>query len=96
MTADLQRIIDGVTAELPNVDWEQLRVTHPADDDGLWFSWWRGGPRDEVQIESSSGSCPFLIETTLDNERRWAETPEDAVRTIVSLLSAQVTFPHAE
>jgi hypothetical protein len=86
MTADLHQIIEGVSAVLPDVEWEQQLVTHPADDDGLWF-FWRSRRQDDVQIESSTGSCPFLIETSFDDERRWAETPEDAVRTIVSLLA---------
>jgi hypothetical protein len=88
MTADLRKVIDGVTSVLPDVNWEQLRVTHPADDDGLWIFWRRGRRDGEVQIESSTGACPFLIEATLDSKRRWATTPEDAVAAIVSLLTS--------
>ena len=87
MTPDLQRIVQGVTAALPDVEWDQLRVSHAADDDGLWFFWRRGRRDDELQIESSSGASPFLIETNRDKERRWAMTPEEAVKTIVSLLT---------
>jgi hypothetical protein len=86
MTPDLQRIVEGVVGELPDVEWEQLQVSHPADDDGLWFFWRPGQRNNDVQIESSSGACPFLIETNRDDERRYGYTPDEVVRTIVTLL----------
>jgi hypothetical protein len=86
MTPDLRQIIDGVQSVLPDVEWEQVSVTWPADDDGLWFFWRHGHRGDDVQIESSSGSCPFLIETNRDAERRWGSTPAEAVAKIVALL----------
>jgi hypothetical protein len=58
MTPDLKQIIDGVVAELPDMQREQLAVKFPADD-----FWRHGGRTDQVQIESSTGACPFLIET---------------------------------
>jgi hypothetical protein len=86
MTPDLRQIIDGVQSVLPDVEWEQLSVSWPADDDGLWFFWRRGFRRDDVQIESSSGYCPFIIETNRDAERRSSSTPAETVKEIVSLL----------
>jgi hypothetical protein len=86
MTPDLKQIIDGVVAELPDMQREQLAVKFPADDDGLWFFWRHGGRTDQVQIESSTGACPFLIETNRDNERRSGDTPDEVVRTIAGLL----------
>lgn len=86
MTEDLRHIVDGVKAQLPDVEWEQLQVKHPADDDGLWFFWRPGGRFGDVQIESSSGRCPFLIETNFDEERREGRTPDEVVRQIVTLL----------
>ena len=87
MTPDLRRIIDGVLADLPDVEWQQLWVSHPADDDGLWFFWRRARRDERVQIESSSGFCPFLIETDRDDERRWGQTPDEVASTIVALLT---------
>lgn len=87
MTPDLRQIIDGVIAGLPDAEWEQLSVTHPADDDGIRFFWRRGRRGRDVQIESSSGACPFLIETTLDNELRHGATPTEVVQAIVRFLS---------
>jgi hypothetical protein len=86
MTPHLRQIIDGVQSALPDVEWEQLPVKWPADDDGLWFFWRKGRRCDEVQIEWSSGTCPFLIETNRDAERRWGFTPAETIETIVALL----------
>ena len=86
MTPDLQQIIAGVTGALPDVEWEQLQVTYPADDDGLWFFRRQGRRWWDVQIESSSGTCPFWVETNLDNEHRRGQTPDEVVETIVALL----------
>jgi hypothetical protein len=86
MTPDLRQIIDGVRRVLPDVEWEQLTVSWPADDDGLWFFWRQGHKADDVQIESPSGSCPFLIETNRDEERRWGSTPAETIESIVALL----------
>jgi hypothetical protein len=86
MTDDLRQIVDGVTAELPDAEWAQLEVTWAADDDGVWFFWRPGGRFGEVQIESSSGCCPFLIESNFDDERRIGETPSGVVAQVVALL----------
>jgi hypothetical protein len=86
MTPDLRQIIDGVQVAIPDVEWEKLSVTWPADDDGLWFFWRHGHREDDVQIESSSGSCPFLIESYRDAERGWGSTPTETLEKIVALL----------
>ena len=82
---DIDEIIRRVSAALPQVEWEQLRVKHPgADDDGLWFL--DHGERS-VQIESSSGMCPFLIETTFSSDRFTANTVEAAIARLIDLLT---------
>jgi len=58
---DFDRIIAGVKERLPTIQVQQLQVAHPADDDGLWFFWFTGTGK-HIQLESSSGMCPFLIE----------------------------------
>ena len=59
---DVDRIIDLVRCELPGAEVQQLQVKHPeADDDGLWFFWFPGVSKG-IQIESSTGTCPFVIE----------------------------------
>jgi hypothetical protein len=85
MTPDLASIIKGVRAQLPGVEWEQLQVKWPADDDGLWF-FKLPGRKYEVQIESSFGVCPFLVETGRHGERHVAKTVDDVVDTVVRWL----------
>ena len=58
MPRDIDHIIERLKAELPGVEVTQLKVKHPADDDGLWFIK-IPGRSGNVQIESSDGSCPF-------------------------------------
>jgi hypothetical protein len=58
---DIEKVIERVKASLPEVQWEQLKVTHPADDDGLWF-FTLPGLKESVQAESSSGMSPFIVE----------------------------------
>jgi hypothetical protein len=86
MTDDLRQIVEGVQAKLPDVRWEQLPVTHAADDDGLWFFTRAARGSREVQIQSSSGTCPFLIETDVDDKVRTGRTPDEVIRQIVALL----------
>jgi hypothetical protein len=87
MTPDLREIIDGVSSALPEVAWDQLVVSFPADDDGLWFFRRPGVSGQEVEIESSTGVCPFYIEAD-DAEPDWGRTPAETVEKIVALLAA--------
>jgi len=86
MRGDVDRIIELVRRVYSDVTCEQLRVVHPgADDDGLWF-FTRPGVSNEVQIESSSGRCPFLIEHNDTDERRTGDTPEAVAGVILEWL----------
>jgi len=86
MRGDVDRIIELVRRVYSDVTCEQLRVVHPgADDDGLWF-FTRPGVSNEVQIESSSGRCPFLIEHNDTDERRTRDTPEAVAGVILEWL----------
>ena len=58
---DIESIIEHVKRRLPEVTVTQLHKTHPADDDGIW--WFRLPTQTkDIQVESSSGNCPFMIE----------------------------------
>ncbi len=84
-TPDLDEVIRLVRLRLPEVAWQQVPVSHAADDDGLWFFWgptWRG----EVQIESSTGTCPFVVETDKHDGRRTTNTPAETADTVVAWL----------
>jgi hypothetical protein len=83
---DVEKIIQLVRAKFPTVTAEQLKVLHPgADDDGLWFFHHPGSPF-EVQIESSTGMCPFLVETDESDGRLTANSVEEAAQTLSILL----------
>lgn len=83
------REIDGILAEvkrsLPNVQISQLTVTHPADDDGVWF-FKLPSDRNEVQIESSTGHCPFLIEHHATGDNFTGLSISEVVRKVVELI----------
>ena len=83
---DIERIIATFKAEYPSVMVQQLKVSHPgADDDGLWF-FRKSDSGLEVQIESSAGMCPFLIETDEDNTRLTTATVDETIKTVARLL----------
>jgi hypothetical protein len=83
---DIEQIIRLVNDAAPSVMVHQLQVRHPgADDDGLWF-FTRPGIEFEVQIESSTGMCTFLIETDENDTRYNAYSVEDAVERLTLLL----------
>lgn len=83
---DVDQIIRIVSA-WSDVEVQQLQVTHSgADDDGLWFFTL---DEFEVQIESSTGMCPFLIEGDEYPERSIAHSIEEAVAMIRKLLHCE-------
>lgn len=62
MPRDIDIVINRVRALYPDVNLEQLKVSHPGiDDDGLWF-FSLEGLRKDVQVESSTGTAPFTVE----------------------------------
>ncbi len=90
MGRDIDEIIKRVRELLPNVIIEQLHVSHPGvDDDGLWFFKLPNNDQRDIQIESSCGQCPFILE---HNEMRgisdrWtAKSVDEAVEKIVGYL----------
>ena len=83
---DVEEIIRLINDAAPSVVVRQLQVRNPGeDDDGLWFLT-RPGCEFEVQIESSTGMCPFLIETDENDVRYKTDSVEDTVRRIANLL----------
>jgi hypothetical protein len=67
----------------PEVKVWQLHVTHPADDDGIWF--FQLG-NIEVQAESSNGNCPFLVESTQHAKRKASHNVAHLILTIEAEL----------
>jgi hypothetical protein len=79
---DVDRIIEGVRQTFPEAVVDQLKVTHPADDDCIWYFHLPENPKDDIQIESSYGNCPFLIENMRSNDCRRGKSVEQIVSII--------------
>lgn len=94
------RNIDEIASQLrawrSDVIFEQIRVLHPgADDDGLWFIQLPGNP-EEVQLESSTGACPFLVEFSNSPERLIASSVTEAFEAVRRGLGAPATSASQE
>jgi len=84
---DIDAIINQLRLAYPDISAEQLVVLHPgADDDGLWF-FRHPASEVELQLESSTGICPFVVESSPSVDRLTANTVEQAVRFVVAGLS---------
>lgn len=89
MSRDIDHIINRVEKLLPDVEVWQHQVRNPAvDDDGIW---WFALPRvkKNIQAESSSGNCPFMIEhddMRSASEAEFAHSTDEAIGKIVSYL----------
>ncbi len=83
---DIEAIALQVQRENPSVSAEQLVVRHPgADDDGLWF--FRNPTTGvEIQLESSTGNCPFLFESSNSGNRAVAGNIQQAVALVIAGL----------
>lgn len=87
MPRDIDHIIERLKAEFPGVQVAQLQIAHPgADDDGLWFIR-IPGRAEEVRIESSHGSCPFLIESDFSAERFHGQSVDEVVQIVRRLYA---------
>jgi hypothetical protein len=88
---DIDRIIALVREQLPGINVVQHKGTHPADDDGLW--WFRSpGVEVDIQLESSYGTCPFIVEHAdmhVTRETRRADTVEEAVQAVTDYFAAR-------
>jgi hypothetical protein len=63
MHHDIETVIAEVQQLIPEIKVVQMHKTHKADDDGLW--WFRlPGVNEDIQIESSSYDCPFIVENS--------------------------------
>lgn len=91
MERDIDRIIAAVKAKLPEAEFHQHQVSHPGDDDGVWFFYFPGDD-SYVQIDAAYGQCPFLVDNT-DNSNPltapWIDSVEGVTRAIVDFLSAK-------
>ena len=69
MASDIELIADAFRKLGDEFSVSQLKVKHSGvDDDGLWF-FRKEGSKLELQLESSSGQCPFLVESNQNESR---------------------------
>jgi hypothetical protein len=61
MSRDIDSFIEALSTAHPALKVDRLRASHPADDKGLWYFSHPNGV-GEVQVESSNGTAPFLVE----------------------------------
>jgi|SRR5437899_2320233 len=93
MPRDIDQIIELLRRRVPGVQITQLQVTHPADDDGLWFVTVPERKR-QVQIESSSGDCPFIIESDFSSETHYGRSVYEVVGTVWKLFAEPGASPN--
>ena len=86
VTAPIEAVLGAVCARVPGVRVDRLTVTHPVDDDNLWFIR-RSLAGPAVQIESRpEGQPPFLIESDGHDRRLWAAKADEAIEVIQEWL----------
>ena len=92
MSRDIDQIIERVKDRIPAVKVEQYWVKNPrVDDDGVWW-FWLPGMEKNIQLESSYGSCPFMVEhddMKSSSEAEIAQSIEGAVAKVVSYLTGE-------
>ncbi len=83
---DIENVIQSFNTMYPTVRVRQLEVLHPgADDDGLWF-FQTPDSKLEVQIESSTGMFPFLIETNENDTLVTTASVDQTIEALARLL----------
>jgi hypothetical protein len=91
MSQDIDQIFERVKLRLPDVRVQQHWVRDPRkEDDGVWWFCLPGITKN-IQIESSYGVCPFIVEhddMKSSSEAESAETVEVAVEKIVAYLTS--------
>jgi len=84
---DIDQVIAALRRRHSDLGVEQRPVTYAAVDDGIWFI---NLPSTsiEVQLESSTGNCPFLVESSLSPERMHAATIGEAINMVSTMLGS--------
>jgi hypothetical protein len=82
---DIDQVIGALRRRQPDLRVEQRAVTHAAVDDGIWF-FSLPSSSIEVQLESSTGNCPFLVESSLSPERVHAATIGETINMVSTML----------
>lgn len=91
---DIDRIIGMVTRAMPDVQVVQIETKYPADDDGVWKFRLPGIEKD-IQIESSTGTCPFVVESDelSSYDARRGITVDDVAKMVLDYLRSASNRP---
>jgi hypothetical protein len=85
---DVRKVIGLVRQSHPNVCWTRLKVTHPTDNDRLWYFWLPDQSGDvQIEFDSISDSCPFLVETDKHDQRFVGQTVQEVAGKIIEWLA---------
>src|SRR5687767_9469150 len=85
MDKDIDRLSSGLQKTYEGLTVKQVRAPNPGtEDDGLWLVNHPNGLTD-VQIESSTGEAPFLVESDFAPPTV-ARTVEDGIRLVAQRL----------
>jgi len=82
---EMDHILAQIKQTIPDIQIKRLEVTHPADDDFLWFIT-GDGLNGELQIESCEGDGPFRIEYDWSTSGWTIPKAEDVVSMVQSLI----------
>ena len=87
MSRDIDNIIKRLQDEISGVHVTQLQVAHPgSDDDGIWFIK-IPDKTGEVQIESSDGNRPFIIESDFNTDRLSGRSIDEVIEIVRRLYA---------
>lgn len=84
---DIDQVVAALRRRHSDLRVEQRPVAHAAVDDGIWFISLPSASI-EVQLESSTGNCPFLVESSLSPERVHAATIGEAINVVTTMLGS--------
>ena len=84
---DIDQVVAALRRRHPDVLVEQRLGAYAAVDDSIWFI---NLPSTsfEVQLESSTGNCPFLVESSLNPERLHAATIGETINMVSTMLGS--------
>lgn len=89
---DIDQVIAALRRRHSDLRVEQRPVAHVAVDEGIWFINLPSASI-EVQLESSTGNCPFLVESSLSPERLHAATIGEAINMVSTMLGTHDNAP---
>lgn len=89
---DIDQVASALRRRFSELLVEQRPGAYAAIDESIWFI--NLPPTSiEIQLESPTGNCPFLVESNLNPERLSAATIGEAINMVSSMLAEQTEKP---